>query len=181
MLSARHESPLRFYASFDEGFEPDIALDGAKVARIPDPAPEKTEGKYGGALAFRQKSGVGDLWYSVGSAMPESGWTVCCWINPDKIRKGSQHRSVFRTNFGWNSGNVYLQFDRWGRLNATYLGEKNEYKGLAVSDDSFPAGIWTHAALVYDGSGMRLFINGNEAVYDRNLGGKIGAPSASLK
>ncbi len=180
-LSAQQESPLRFYASFDKGYEPDIALDGAKVARAPSPAPEKTEGKYGGALAFRQKSGVGDLWYSVGSAMPESGWTVCCWVNPDKIRKGDQHRSVFRTNFGWNSGNVYLQFDRWGRLNASYLDENNRHRGLAVSDASFPAGSWTHAALVYDGSGMRLFINGNEAVYDRNLGGKIGAPQRELE
>ena len=53
-LSAQQESPLRFYASFDKGYEPDIALDGAKVARAPSPAPEKTEGKYGGALAFRR-------------------------------------------------------------------------------------------------------------------------------
>ena len=179
--SGPQESPLRFYASFDKGLEPDIALDGAKLLRIPEPAPEKIPGKYGDALAFRQKSGVGDLWYSVGSAMPESGWTVCFWINPDKIRKGDRHRSIFRTNFGWNSGNVYMQFDRWGKLNASYLDKENRHRGLDVSESSFPPGAWTHAALVYDGAGMRLFINGNEAVYNRNSGGEVGAPQREIE
>lgn len=73
---AHADDPLRFYASFDGGFVPEIALDGTKVIKIPEPAPLKIEGKYGGALAFRQNSGVGDLWYSLGSAMPDSGWTV---------------------------------------------------------------------------------------------------------
>lgn len=178
---ARADDPLRFYASFDSGFVPEIALDGTKVIKIPEPAPLKIEGKFGGALAFRQNSGVGDLWYSLGSAMPDSGWTVSFWINPDKTRSGDKHRSVFRTNFGWNSGNVYVQFDRWGKLNATYIDENKNYRGLDVSEFSFPAGEWTHAALVYDGKGMKLFINGNEAVYNRNDGGKIGAPQRELE
>lgn len=40
---ARADDPLRFYASFDSGFVPEIALDGTKVIKIPEPAPLKSK------------------------------------------------------------------------------------------------------------------------------------------
>ena len=56
---ARADDPLRFYASFDSGFVPEIALDGTKVIKIPEPAPLKIEGKYGGALKAAVEKAVG--------------------------------------------------------------------------------------------------------------------------
>ena len=117
-----------------------------------------TSGKYGKALSFNGTN----AWVTVPSSNSlglTTGMTAEAWVNPSAL--GNAYRAVvFREQPG---NEVYaLYADQSGAASAqlptgeVYVGgykDANGTSGLALNS-------WTHLAETYDGSSVRLYVNG---------------------
>ena len=165
------ENNLKFYASFDRSAEPELALDGAGLREAGKLS--FVEGKYGKALHFSRKDSPGDLQYNLGGIFSRNEWTVAMWVRPDQsgnANYGSREpgRYLFRTNLGWECGNLYAGFDNWGKFILNHFDAKNRYRGVAFSSLGFAPGEWVHLAFGCRNGKHRVFINGNEAACTKN-------------
>ena len=160
---------LKLYASFDHSAKPEIALEGSgfrtagKLVFI--------EGKSGKALRFSRKSEVGDLLYNLGTTMNGKEWSIAMWICPEERPKKNGEvpgRNLFRTNFGWGSGNVFAGFDNWGRFILNHFDAEKKYRGAAISAAAIPYDQWTHIVFGYKNGKHVIYLNGIEAAYTRN-------------
>lgn len=165
------ENNLKFYASFDRSAEPELALDGAGLREAGKLS--FVEGKYGKALHFSRKDSPGDLQYNLGGIFSRNEWTVAMWVRPDQpgnANYGSREpgRNLFRTNLGWECGNIFAGFDNWGKFILNHFDAKNRYRGVAFSSLGFAPGEWVHLAFGCRNGKHRVFINGNEAACTKN-------------
>ncbi len=110
-------------------------------------------GRFGSALSF---DGVND-WVTVadaGSLDLTSGMTLEAWVRPSRL--GNWRTVVFKERPG---GVVYgLYGDQAGGrpLGQVFIGgERN-----AVGSSSLPLNAWSHLATTYNGSRVRLYVNG---------------------
>ena len=113
-------------------------------------------GRYGSALSF---DGVND-WVSVPDASSldlTTGMTLEAWVRPSAL--GGWRTVIFKERPG---GVVYGLFaDQAGSrpLGQVFIGgERN-----AVGTSAVPLNAWTHLATTYDGSLLRLYVNGSLA------------------
>ena len=110
-------------------------------------------GRFGSALSF---DGVND-WVSVPDASSldlTTGMTLEAWVRPSAL--GSWRTLVFKERSG---GIVYgLYADQAGGrpLGEMFIGSDRSVTGTAA----LPLNAWTHLATTYDGSQLRLYVNG---------------------
>lgn len=95
------------------------------------------------------------------------------WVRPDQpgnANYGSREpeRNLFRTNLGWECGNIFAGFDNWGKFILNHFDAKNRYRGVAFSSLGFAPGEWVHLAFGCRNGKHRVFINGNEAACTKN-------------
>ena len=120
---------LKLYASFDNSAKPEISMDGSGFRSAGKLF--FTEGKSGKALRFSRKSEVGDLLYNLGTTMNGKEWSIAMWICPEERPKKNGEvpgRNLFRTNFGWGSGNVFAGFDNWGRFILNHFDAEKKFR-----------------------------------------------------
>ena len=132
----------------DAAGEHDGTIDGANW----------TTGKFGSALDFDSAE---DDCVSVPDS-PElqllEDFTLEAWVRPEGTVKSDP--IFFKEAEGFFSYSVGLGLGSNGKLEA-YIGDEGEGYALAVSPSPLSANTWAHVALTYDGSFMRLYLNGS--------------------
>jgi glucose/arabinose dehydrogenase/fibronectin type 3 domain-containing protein len=113
-------------------------------------------GRYGSALSFDG----GNDWVTVpdsNSLDLTTGMTLEAWVRPSAL--GGWRTVVFKERAG---GQVYaMSADQAGGLpvGQVFIGSERN----AIGTSSVPLNAWTHLATTYDGSFLRLYVNGTLA------------------
>ena len=96
-----------------------------------------------------------------------TGLTLEAWVRPSTL---SGWRTVFTKEIG--GGEVYQLYASDGAGPATYLSTTaGGDQGTSVAS-LIPANTWTHLASTFDGSVLRLYVNGSQ-VSSQNVAGTI--------
>ena len=125
------ENDILFYASFDKGFDADVARAGSAAAL--NGKPELVEGHIGKALLFEnQASGV--LYTAKGNVNAKQG-TIAFWVSADNWKgdDGNVFQYYFSTNGSWP---VFVVQHLWYRKEINLL----LFKGKKLVG-GFPAGL----------------------------------------
>ena len=93
-------------------------------------------------------------------------FTIAAWINPlDLEGYGSKYRTIVGKWKDWNPGDVDLRQYTFGFGHGGYvhlgIGAGGPWDAV-MSAEPLTTGVWTHIAGVYDGSSLKVYINGVE-------------------
>jgi glucose/arabinose dehydrogenase/PKD repeat protein len=137
-------------------------------------ATRTTTGRFGGALTFDGS----DDWVTVDDASSlrlTTGMTASAWVNPTEL--GSEWRTVlFKQRSGGISYSLYGHTDSGqpsGHVSTPFEVNARAPSGLGV-------GVWSHLATSYDGTTLRLFVNGVQ-VAGRAVSGAIANDAGPLR
>ena len=112
-------------------------------------------GKYGSALSFNGSN----AWVTVPNSSSlnlSTGLTAEAWVNPSALG-GAYRTVVFREQPGNEVYSLYAnQSSPQAPVGEVYAGG---YKD-AVGSGALALGSWTHLAMTYDGTSVRLYVNG---------------------
>jgi len=101
--------------------------------------------------------GVND--YVTGSAVSlTTAVTAAAWINPTTFTDGTAQQ-VFETSS--DSVTIRIATSSTDRVSGFILNASSVYVE-AFSTTALAAGVWSHVALTYDGSVVRMYVNGTE-------------------
>jgi hypothetical protein len=111
-------------------------------------------GKFGGALSF---DGVND-WVTVndsGSLDLTGAMTLEAWVRPSALG-GMWRTVVFKERPGGMVYSLYANQDTSRPVGQVFIGSERN----AVGSASLPLNAWSHLAATFDGSSLRLYVNG---------------------
>ena len=106
----------------------------------------------------------------------DSPFTISCWIKPVDGNPDTE-RSVFGTNNADNSDGIYSNIRTDGKIGFYYESDGGSAEAITSSAIfSNGATVWTHAALVANGTNLLIYINGKPVVV---TGGDLSAVTMS--
>ena len=128
-----------------------------------------TQGRYGGAMSF---DGIGSVVRvaSSPSLALSSAMTLSGWINPSVTQSG------WRTIVQRQTDSYFLNASHDAGSLRPAGGGTNWFIGGPTAS---PVGAWTHVGLTYDGTMLRLYVNGTE-VASRTASGQLTASTSPL-
>jgi chitodextrinase len=132
-------------------------------------------GKYGGALTF---DGVDD-WVTVADSSSldlTKGMTIEAWVNPTALT-GRWRTVAVKEQPGQLDYALYAHTNSEGPSAHVFVGGSDTY---LREDSAIPAGTWTYLATTYDGSSIRLYVNGDR-VQSRSARGSIATSTRPLR
>ncbi len=120
-----------------------------------------TGGRVGGALSFNGTSNM----VTVNSAAPlnlTTGMTLEAWVNPTSL--GTAWRNVIiKERPNGETYNLYANTDTSGPVAYTALASSPAAPTWASTTTKLTANTWTHLAVSYDSTTLRLYVNGVQA------------------
>jgi len=132
-------------------------------------------GRFGGALSF---DGVND-WVTVADSNSldlTTSMTLMAWVNPAAVA-GSWRTVLFKEGGpGQVDYSLYAGDDTTKPLGQVYIGGEQNAAGTAT----LPLATWTHLAATYDGSTLRLYVNGTQ-VGSKAIDGQITPTTGVLR
>jgi hypothetical protein len=130
-------------------------------------------GKYGSALSFNGSTSRVDILDST-SLHLTTGLTMEAWVRPTTL---SAWRTVLmKEQTGGLVYGLYANSDTNRPSAHVNLGSESDTRGTA----KLSVNTWTHLAATYDGSVLRLYVNGTQ-VSTRTLGGSILTSTSALR
>ena len=174
--SASPAGPVAAYG-FNEGSGTTVAnASGNGNTGAISGATRTASGRFGGALTF---DGVDD-WVTVADANSldlSTAMTLEAWVNPEAL--AGWQTAIFKEQAGWHVYALYADTDPLD-------GPSGEITTATAYFDNrgptkVPVNIWSHLAATYDGSVLRLYVDGVEVKSRAVSGAIIVASSGPLR
>jgi PKD repeat protein len=131
-------------------------------------------GKYGGALSFNGIDSMVTVPDS-GSINFTTGFTLEAWVNP--VAQGNWETVIFKEQSGGMLYSLYANNGTNRPVGQVYL---NNAEQNAPGTGAVPLFAWTHLASTYDGSTLKLYVNG-VLVGSKAISGSLPATTNPLR
>jgi glucose/arabinose dehydrogenase len=138
-----------------------------------------TGGKYGSALSF---DGVND-WVTVNDANAldlTTAMTVEAWVYPTASGSGSWRNVLIKERAGGEVYNLYANANTNAPVTFVVRAADPSATPDARGTTPLPLNTWTHLAVTYDGTTLRLFVNGTQ-VGTRAVSGALLTSTGALR